>query len=75
MHKDEIKGSAKEARGHVKDAVGKVTGDEKLRADGALDKADYDRTVKTLLGGGSDPVISKEPTGAFTTEITDAALK
>jgi NitT/TauT family transport system substrate-binding protein len=42
---------------------------------GALDKADYDRTVKTLLGGGSDPVISKEPTGAFTTEITDAALK
>lgn len=42
---------------------------------GALDQADYDRTVKTLLGGGSDPVITKEPTGAFTTEITDAALK
>ncbi|THV15477.1 ABC transporter substrate-binding protein [Rhizobium rhizophilum] len=42
---------------------------------GALDKADYDRTVKTLLGGGSDPVITKEPEGAFTTEITDAALK
>jgi len=42
---------------------------------GALDKADYDRTVKTLLGGGSDPVITKEPKGAFTTEITDAALK
>lgn len=44
-------------------------------SNGALDKADYDRTVKTLLGGGSDPVITKEPTGAFTTEITDAALK
>lgn len=42
---------------------------------GALDKADFDRTVKTLLGGGSDPVITKEPVGAFTTEITDAALK
>lgn len=42
---------------------------------GALDQADYDRTVKTLLGGGSDPVITREPTGAFTTEITDAALK
>lgn len=42
---------------------------------GTLDKADYDRTVKTLLAGGSDPVITKEPTGAFTTEITDAALK
>jgi len=44
-------------------------------SNGALDKADYDRTVKTLMGGGSDPVITKEPTGAFTTEITDAALK
>ncbi len=44
-------------------------------SNGALDKADYDRTVKTLLGGGSDPVITKEPAGAFTTEITDAALK
>lgn len=44
-------------------------------SNGALDKADYDRTVKTLMGGGSDPVITKEPAGAFTTEITDAALK
>jgi uncharacterized protein YjbJ (UPF0337 family) len=40
MHKDEVKGAAKEARGHVKDAVGKATGDEKLRADGAADKAE-----------------------------------
>jgi uncharacterized protein YjbJ (UPF0337 family) len=38
MHKDEAKGAAKEARGHIKDAVGKATGDEKLRADGAADK-------------------------------------
>jgi NitT/TauT family transport system substrate-binding protein len=42
---------------------------------GALDVADYDRTVATLLGGGSDPVISKAPEGAYTTAITDAALK
>ena len=40
MHKDEIKGAAKEARGHVKDAVGKATGDDKLRVDGAADKAE-----------------------------------
>lgn len=40
MHKDEVKGSAKQARGNVKDAVGKMTGDEKLRADGAADKAE-----------------------------------
>ena len=41
--------------------------------DGTLDKADYERTVKTLLSGGSDPVISKEPTGAWTAAVTDKA--
>ena len=41
---------------------------------GALDKAAYERTVKTLLGGGSNPVITKEPVGAYTTEVTDKAL-
>jgi len=40
MHKDEVKGAAKQARGAVKDAIGKATGDEKLRADGAADKAE-----------------------------------
>lgn len=40
MHKDEVEGAGKEARGHAKDAVGKATGDEKLRADGAADKAE-----------------------------------
>ena len=44
-------------------------------SNGALDEADYQRTVDTLLGGGSDPVISKEPEGAWTHEITDKALK
>lgn len=40
MHKDEVKGSAKEARGAVKDAIGKATGDKKLQADGAADKVE-----------------------------------
>jgi uncharacterized protein YjbJ (UPF0337 family) len=40
MHKDEIKGAGKQARGHAKDAIGKATGDSKLRADGAMDKAE-----------------------------------
>lgn len=44
-------------------------------SNGKLDEADYKRTVATLLKGGSDPVISKEPEGAFTHEITDKALK
>ena len=43
-------------------------------SDGRLDKADYERTVKTLLTGGSDPVITKEPTGAYTTVVTDKAF-
>jgi len=44
-------------------------------SNGALDVADYERTVAILLGGGSDPVITKEPEGAYTLEITDAALQ
>ncbi|MEE9389066.1 MAG: ABC transporter substrate-binding protein [Paracoccaceae bacterium] len=43
-------------------------------SNGALDVADYARTVATLMGGGSDPVITAAPTGAWTHAITDAAL-
>ncbi len=43
-------------------------------SEGALDPADYERTVASLLSGGSDPVITKEPEGAWTHAITDAAL-
>ena len=43
-------------------------------SNGALDPADYQRTVDSLLGGGSDPVITKEPEGAWTHAITDKAL-
>lgn len=43
-------------------------------SNGALDPADFQRTVDTLLGGGSDPVISRQPEGAWTSVITDAAL-
>jgi len=38
---------------------------------GALDPADYERTVKTLLSGGSDPVITKAPAGAWSHAVTD----
>ncbi len=43
-------------------------------SNGSLDPADYERTVQTLLAGGSDPVITAEPSGAYTLDITDAAL-
>ena len=35
---------------------------------------DYERTVKVLMSGASDPVITKEPSGAWTHDITNAAL-
>jgi len=54
MHKDEIEGTAKQARGNVKDAVGKLTGDDKLRADGALDKAEG--AVQKAAGQAKDAV-------------------
>lgn len=44
-------------------------------SNGALDPDDFERTVSTLLAGGSDPVITKRPRGAWTHRITDKALK
>jgi len=42
-------------------------------SDGTLDVAAADRTVATLMKGGSDPVISKKPEGAWTSVVTDKA--
>ena len=58
---------------HQKRMMGEVA---KLTAgsNGALDEADYERTVQSLLSGGSDPVITAEPSGAWTHAITDKAL-
>ncbi|MEM7427899.1 MAG: ABC transporter substrate-binding protein [Pseudomonadota bacterium] len=59
---------------HQKRMMGEIA---KLTAgsNGALVEADYKRTVQTLLSAGSDPVITKEPEGAWTHMITDKALK
>ena len=58
---------------HQRRMMGEVA---KLTAgsNGALDVADYERTVASLLSGGSDPVITMAPEGAWTSAITDAAL-
>ena len=63
-----------QTEGHQKTMMAEVA---KLTAgsNGALDEADYQRTVATLLAGGSDPVITKEPEGAWTHAITDKALQ
>jgi NitT/TauT family transport system substrate-binding protein len=58
---------------HQKRMMGEIA---KLTAgsDGRLDPADAERTVNVLLAGGSDPVISKAPEGAWTSAVTDKAL-
>ena len=59
---------------HQKRMMGEVA---KLTAgsDGALDPADFERTVETLLAGGSDPVITADPgEDAWTHAITDGAF-
>lgn len=58
---------------HQKRMMGEIA---KLTAgsNGALDPEDYERTVQSLLAGGSDPVITQEPEGAWTHAITDKAL-
>ncbi len=59
---------------HQKRMMGEVA---KLTAgsNGALDPADYERTVETLLGAGSDPVITEAPEGAWSHVVTDQALQ
>ena len=58
---------------HQKRMMGEIA---KLTAgsNGALDPADYERTVTTLLEAGDSPVITKEPEGAWIHAITDKAL-
>jgi uncharacterized protein YjbJ (UPF0337 family) len=39
MDREHIKGTTERVKGAAEEAVGKLTGDEKLRAEGKLDKA------------------------------------
>src|SRR4030081_896211 len=57
MDKDRIKGSAEQAKGAVKEAVGKVTGDSKLEAEGKGDKAAG--KVQNAIGGLKDTLRGK----------------
>ena len=52
MDKNRIIGAAKEAKGAVKQAIGKVTGDAKLQADGNADKVEG--KVQNAIGGLND---------------------
>lgn len=72
-HPDEAAGMVIDAGGqdenHQKRMVGEVA---KLIGDGKLDPVTYERTAKALL---DQKIIAKAPEGAYTTEITDKAIK
>jgi uncharacterized protein YjbJ (UPF0337 family) len=52
MDKDRIAGAAKQAKGTIKEAAGKVLGDEKLVADGKSDKVEG--KIQNAIGGLKD---------------------
>jgi len=54
MDKDRVVGSAKELKGKVKQAIGKVVGDAKLEAEGKSDKVEGN--VQNAVGAVKDAV-------------------
>ncbi len=52
MDKDRIEGSAKQAQGALKEVAGKLTGDSKLKAEGAADK--LTGKLQNAVGGAKD---------------------
>ena len=54
MDKDRIDGAADKAKGGIKEAAGKLTGDSKLQAEGKMDKASG--AVKNAVGGAKDAI-------------------
>ena len=57
MDQDRMKGSAKEAKGHIKEAAGKALGDEKLKREGQTDQVEG--KVQNVVGGIKDAVKGK----------------
>ncbi len=54
MDHDRIKGAANQAKGSMKDAAGKITGDAKLQAEGKADK--LKGKVQNAVGGMKDEI-------------------
>lgn len=58
MDKNRVVGAADKAKGSVKEAAGKATGDAKLKAEGNADKAGG--AVKNAIGGAADALKGKK---------------
>ncbi len=59
MNKDRIQGSATQAKGAIKEGAGKLMGDAKLQAEGAMDKAKG--KVQNAVGGAKDAIKDATP--------------
>jgi NitT/TauT family transport system substrate-binding protein len=70
LENDQTGAQTEEHQKRMMSEVAKLT----AGSNGALDEAAAEKTVATLLAGGSDPVITKAPEGAWTSMITDKAL-
>jgi len=57
IDKDRVKGSANQAKGVIKEAAGKITGDAKLEAEGKTDK--LKGKVQNAIGGLKDAARGK----------------
>jgi uncharacterized protein YjbJ (UPF0337 family) len=54
MDKEHVKGAADKAKGAIKDAAGKVMGDDKMQAEGKFDKAKGN--ARQAVGDAKDAV-------------------
>ena len=72
LENDETGAQTEKHQKRMMGEIAKLVG-ENPKGTGWLDPEDYDRTVKILLSGQSDPVITKEPQGAWTHEIMEKA--
>jgi uncharacterized protein YjbJ (UPF0337 family) len=57
MDKDRVKGSGQQAKGKLKETVGKVSGDSKLQGEGKADQAAG--KVRNTIGGIKDTLKGK----------------
>jgi len=54
MDKDRIKGSLDQAKGKIKEGIGKATGDSKLETEGKADQ--FTGKVQNTIGGLKDKI-------------------
>jgi NitT/TauT family transport system substrate-binding protein len=72
LENDETGAQTEKHQRRMMGEINKLVGSGGDQGIGYLDPADYERTVEVLLGGGSDPVITKAPEGAWSHKIWDA---